>query len=110
MSTNNRRELVLRSSLSEGDRGLAGLSTFLVRTELAWLGKQLLKLLVRKWRDRKVRAEHAMTATSRLPKGPFRATRPREAGDLLLWVPRGIDSYLIDHLTGGYGYSHATVD
>jgi hypothetical protein len=25
-------------------------------------------------------------------------------------VPRGIDSYLIDHLTGGYGYSHATVD
>jgi hypothetical protein len=31
-------------------------------------------------------------------------------GDLLLWVPRRIESYLIDDLTGGYGYSHATVD
>ena len=28
----------------------------------------------------------------------------------MLRVPRRIDSYLIDDLTGGYGYSHSTID
>ena len=31
-------------------------------------------------------------------------------GDLLLWVPRRIESFIIDDLTGGFGYSHVTVD
>jgi len=37
-------------------------------------------------------------------------TRREQLGDLLLWVPRGIDSYLIDGMSGGYGYSHTTID
>jgi hypothetical protein len=45
-----------------------------------------------------------------LPTGPFLTTRKGQLGDLLLWVPRGIDSYLIDGMTGGYGYSHTTID
>ncbi len=31
-------------------------------------------------------------------------------GDLLLWVPRRIESFIIDDLTGRFGYSHITVD
>jgi hypothetical protein len=31
-------------------------------------------------------------------------------GDLLLWVPRGMDGYLIDGMSGCYGYSHTTID
>jgi hypothetical protein len=37
-------------------------------------------------------------------------TRKEQLGDLLLWVPRGIDGYLIDGMSGGYGYSHTTID
>jgi hypothetical protein len=36
--------------------------------------------------------------------------RQQQMGDLLLWTPRKIESFLIDDLTGGSGYSHATVD
>ena len=45
-----------------------------------------------------------------LPTGPYLTTRKHQMGDLLLWVPRRMDSYLIDDLTGGYGYSHSTID
>jgi hypothetical protein len=31
-------------------------------------------------------------------------------GDLLLWVPQHIESFIIDDLTGRFGYSHVTVD
>ena len=29
---------------------------------------------------------------------------------MLLWVPRQIESFIIDDLTGGFGYSHLTID
>ncbi len=93
-----------------GDRRLATLSTALARSELAWLGRSLFRVLRVAWRDRTVRPEHATTADTPLPTGPFETTRPDHIGDLLLWVPRAIDSFLIDDLTGGFGYSHATLD
>lgn len=94
----------------KGERRLATLGMRLVRSDLAWAGRGLLKLLRLRWRKRPVRTEHATTKQGMLPTGPFEMRRPRQRGDLLLWVPRGIDSYLIDELTGGYGYSHATID
>ncbi len=102
--------LIDQANMSSGEHRLARLSTTLVRSDLSWLGRGLLKLLRVRWRKRSVRTEHATTAEGLLPIGPFKTTRLRQQGDLLLWVPRGIDSYLIDELTGGYGYSHATID
>ena len=97
-------------AISKGERGLLVLGTQLVRSDLAWLGRGLLRALRLARRGRPVRAEHTTTADTPLPKGPFITTRQHQAGDLLIWVPRRINSYLIDDLTGGYGYSHTTVD
>ncbi len=104
------QEMAGKEPISSGQHRLARLSTGLVRSELAWVGRGLLRLLRFRWRNRPIRAEHATTLEGILPTGPFRTTRLRQQGDLLLWVPRGIDSYLIDDLTGGYGYSHSTID
>ncbi len=80
------------------------------RSPLAEAGKLLFTILRLVWRDRPVGAEHSNTAVAPLPTGPFETTRRQQLGDLLIWVPRRINSYLIDDLTGGYGYSHTTID
>src|SRR5512138_1521944 len=103
-------ELALRRSAPDWQRGLALYGMLLTRSQMAWVGGGLMKLLRLVWHDRQIRAEHATTRGGLSPTGPFKTTRLNQTGDLLLWVPRGIDSYLIDELTGGYGYSHATVD
>jgi hypothetical protein len=92
------------------DQGAIILATRLVRSDLAWMGRPLLQVLRWSWRHRTITAEHGTTSKAPLPVGPFRTTRPQHLGDLLLWVPRAIDSVLIDELTGGFGYSHATID
>jgi hypothetical protein len=92
------------------DQGAIVLASRLVRSDLAWMGRPLLPVVRWAWRHRTIRAEHGTTAKAPLPVGPFRTTRPQQLGDLLLWVPRAIDSVLIDELTGGFGYSHATID
>jgi hypothetical protein len=79
-------------------------------SDLGWVDRSLLKVLRVLWRHRSIQKEHANTEERLRPSGPFETTRRGQLGDLLLWVPRRIDSYLIDELTGGYGYSHTTVD
>ena len=81
----------------------------LVRSDLKWLGHILLKGLLFAWRHEKIPIEGKPEKTT-LPDGPFTVKREHQAGDLLLWVPRQIDSILIDDLTGGYGYSHNSID
>lgn len=93
-----------------GERTLARAGMALVRSPLVWAGLAMLRVLRLRWPRRTIRAEHANTPAKPLPKGPFVVRRVGHAGDLLLWVPRGLDSFLIDELTGGYGYSHATID
>lgn len=95
---------------TQREQAFAGLSTQLLRSDLAWAGRAMMRVLRLAWRDRPVKTEHATTADTPVPSGPFRLARPRRAGDLLIWVPRRMDSYLIDDLTGGYGYSHTTID
>ncbi len=73
-------------------------------------GRLLLKGVRLAWGRRQVRQEHEADPPVPTPSGPFLPTRPRQMGDLLLWVPRHIDSYLIDDFTGGYGYSHVSID
>ncbi len=94
---------------NQDQRHLAALSMQLVRSDLRWVGRGLLKVLRLAWHKHTVRPEYAPPSTPE-PTGPFRETRRAQAGDLLVWVPRRINSYLIDDLTGGYGYSHTTVD
>ena len=95
---------------TKGEHRLAGLSMQLVQSDLAWVGRGMLKVLRLAWHDRQAPAEHVTTANTPVPQGPFQMTRPEQVGDLLIWVPRHINSYLIDDLTGGYGYSHTTID
>jgi hypothetical protein len=92
------------------EQKLGVLLTGLFRPSLALAQRGLVRLLRLRWRRRPVRREHAQKEEQLLPCGPFALTRPQQAGDLLLWVPRRLDSFLIDDLTGGYGYSHTSVD
>jgi hypothetical protein len=44
------------------------------------------------------------------PRGPYTERYRDAAGDLLVFVPRSIESFLLDHATGAYGYSHVAID
>jgi hypothetical protein len=94
----------------EEEHQLSRLVTQLFHSDLAWLHRGLMKILRIRWRGRSIRAENEQKEEAPLPGGPFATTRKKQLGDLLLWVPRRIDSFLINDLTGGYGYSHATID
>lgn len=82
----------------------------LVRSDSHWLGRVLLRGLRFVWRHKPIPTEGRPEATLAAPTGPYATRRRQQIGDLLLWVPRGIESCLIDDLTGGFGYSHLTVD
>jgi hypothetical protein len=82
----------------------------LVRSDFIWLGRILMKGLRLAWRHRPGPVERGPKAEAALPGGPFAVQRRQHMGDLLLWVPRHIESFLIDDLTGRFGYSHVTVD
>ncbi len=82
----------------------------LVRSDYHWLGRILLKGLRFAWRHKPGPVETSQKDATATPTGPYITKRSRQMGDLLLWVPRRIDSYIIDDLTGGFGYSHVTVD
>ena len=81
-----------------------------VRTDLIWLPRILMKGLRFAWRGRPGPVEKGSQEENAFPGGPFEMQRKGQRGDLLLWVPRHVESYLIDDLTGRYGYSHVTVD
>ncbi|MDR3577306.1 MAG: hypothetical protein P4L50_25880 [Anaerolineaceae bacterium] len=82
----------------------------LIRSDFTWLGRILLKGLRFSWRHRPGPIENSPKDTTDLPTGPYVVKRRKQIGDILIWVPRKIESYLIDDLTGGFGYSHITVD
>ena len=81
-----------------------------VRTNFKWMEHPLLKRLRFAWRHHPSPRENNFKEAIACPTGPYESNRNQQIGDLLLWVPRRIESYLIDDLTGGYGYSHCTVD
>jgi hypothetical protein len=81
-----------------------------IRTDFIWLGRILMRGLRIAWRHRPGPVERSSKEKMAFPGGPFAVQRKGQMGDLLLWVPRHIESFLIDDLTGRYGYSHVTVD
>ena len=82
----------------------------LVRSDFKGLGRILLKGLRFAWRHQPGPIERSPKETSSFPTGPYATTRQPQMGDLLLWVPHRIESFIIDDLTGRFGYSHVTVD
>ncbi len=106
----NQRPVKDRNGESKAEHKFIGLITRLIRSDLDGLGRALLKILGIKWHDRPIETEATQQGVTPLPTGPFKTTRRRHLGDLLLWVPTKIDSYFVDDLTGGYGYSHTTID
>jgi hypothetical protein len=82
----------------------------LVRSDFIWLRRFLMKGLRFAWRHKPGPIERSSKEETAFAGGPFITERKHQMGDLLLWTPRHIESFLIDDLTGRFGYSHATVD
>jgi len=82
----------------------------LLRSDFNWLGRILIRGLRFVWRHGPGPVERSSKEELAFPGGPFAVQHRDQRGDLLLWVPRHIESYLIDDLTGRFGYSHVTVD
>lgn len=55
-------------------------------------------------------AEPNRPQTENRPAGPFIPGGEGREGSLLIFVPHGVKSALIDEMSGGYGYSHLAID
>jgi hypothetical protein len=95
---------------AEQERKLTSLVLGLIRAHLKGLGRAILKAVRLQWWNQPIPEERDPRTIAPLPTGPYAESRRKERGDLLLFVPRGLNSLIIDDLSGGYGYSHAAVD
>ena len=82
----------------------------LARTNFQWLRRILLFGLRFAWRHQPGPVERNPKKAAKSPTGPYVTKRQHQIGDLLLWVPRHIESFIIDDLSGRFGYSHVTID
>lgn len=103
LNQNDKSFLHIERNLIEWIKGL-------IRSDFKWLGRILLKGLRFAWRHHPGPIERSPKEEIPFPTGPYATKGRRQMGDLLLWVPRQIESFIIDDLTGGFGYSHVTVD
>jgi hypothetical protein len=102
---------VRKSPTPEQERKLTGIVAQLMHFNLDWIGQGLLSLLKVSKRDEPIQTPQEKQVQSEPgPIGPFLTRRKRQRGDLLLFVPRRLESWIIDHVTGRYGYSHLAVD
>lgn len=60
--------------------------------------------------DQRIEVEAGPKPDPARPAGPFKLQAGSLIADLLLYVPRNLISRMIDDATGGYGYSHVTID
>lgn len=100
----------LRSPEKPADKSLMKVVETLVLSDLELAGRAILKFVRLTWRNHPVQTGKVPKAHPQNPTGPFSVTRRRQRGDLLIFVPRGWNSLLIDDLTGKYGYSHVAID
>ncbi len=92
------------------ERKISALVYQLLRVDLEWIGRALLWVTRLFSRQHRIQPENEPKSEPLPPTGPFVTTRKQQRGDLLAWVPRRFDSFLIDDLTGKYGYSHISID
>ena len=83
--------------------------TQFIRSDANWLGYLPLQGLRFAWRHKPGPIENR-PEPSLVPAGLFIEKRGNQAGDLLVSLPWWIDRFLIGDLTGGYGYSHNSID
>jgi hypothetical protein len=98
------------TSFRNVDRKISEWIIRLVQSDSRWLRRILLNGLRFAYRHRPAPIESRLKEAATYPTGPYAANRLEQIGDLLIWVPRRIESFIIDDLTGRYGYSHITVD
>ncbi len=72
------------------------------------LAKPILQLELYRRRNEPALVEQGMHANPPLPAGPFVQVDPDCC--LFIYVPVNMKSRLMDELSGGYGYSHVTID
>ncbi len=99
-----------KKNIAEEESTFIGMVKYLIRSDLEWLGRIMLKILRFIWHDHTLRIDEPAKEGTPLPTGPFVTSRKTQVGDLLLWVPWHIDSYVIDDMTDRRGYSHVTID
>ncbi len=97
-------------TLREDERVLYQLGNRLLQFNIRPAGNFVFRIL--RYRRRHVPADvgkEPQTNPAR-PAGPFRKAQADAQPAIIDYVPRDVKSRLIDNLTGGYGYSHITVD
>ena len=92
------------------ERLLATLIRGLLQSGFTLVARPLVRIIRVRRDDDPVRGEPGPAGHKDAPPGPFRLAYPDHACDLLIFVPRSLESYLIDDATGSYGYSHVAVD
>jgi hypothetical protein len=93
------------------DRAIKDLAAWVVRRLVArdalLASRAVLRVARIGLKDQPVQAEEAAAEKKAKPRGPF---SDNGACDLFIFVPRSLESFLIDEGTGHYGYSHIAVD
>jgi hypothetical protein len=92
------------------DRLLATLIRGLLQNGFTLVADRLVRIIRGRRGDDPVQGEQGPARHTSPPPGPFRLAYSDHACDLLIFVPRSLESYLIDNATGSYGYSHVAVD
>src|SRR5579859_2949526 len=92
------------------DRMMTTLIRGLLQNDFTLVARPIVRILRRGRNDDPVRHDQGPAPHPQPPVGPFRLGRREQSCDLLIYVPRSIESYLIDDATGSYGYSHVAVD
>ncbi len=92
------------------DQFISWLVRGLIANDVTLLAHTVVLLARFRSRHHPVQGENVPAANPAAPQGPFTLGRANQQGDLLIFVPRSLESYLIDEATGRYGYSHVAVD
>jgi hypothetical protein len=92
------------------DRMLATLIRGLLQSDFTLIARPIVRLVRRNRDDDPVSGDQGPAPNAATPRGPFRLKARNQACDMLIFVPRSLESYLIDDATGSYGYSHVGVD
>ena len=92
------------------DRLMALLIRGLLQNDITLVARPLVRLIRLRRNDEPVKGEHGRAPHANPPIGPFKLADRNQSCDMLIYVPRSLESYLIDDATGHYGYSHVAVD
>lgn len=110
MSGKKGGNMMTTENLKVGEQMVYQITEGLVQAGGHWLARPLIRLVRFRKRDELIKVESAPKPNPAQPAGPFRLPSGGPLADLLIFVPRNLISRMIDDATGGYGYSHVTVD